>query len=703
MTSSTKQTGILLLVLLLLAGSGGVAGEAARLCGSSYIPASASPKESPNGIYIPARGTLRILIVFASFPDDETPHPCWPAHAAPLHMRQFIDPDTLTHSTGQYNLTRYFREMSMGRLNVIGEPIWIESLHSQQEYLNGSFGRANWSILQESVDPVVDFSQYDHWTRTANYEFSNAPDGLVDMIIMVWRTTLWQMYGEASLGHKPGFTVDSTRIEMGFPEYLPMPLGSGVTCEYPYGDTPERVMQTMVHEVGHWLLGGSHPYNSGTNFGKHAYWGLMCNGDRISSCANTYERERLGWITVPEILEGRSWNLTDYLTSGSALKYHLPGGEPNEYYYIENHQFLSTLDDITRNTTDKGAWILHQQGPYVELDNLKIVPSDGTWDWENPSTTNSCFGVQLPVFHRGAPDLPYGLSHRDQIPTATSAVNWMLVLKNDEGAQQCGVYFAGEGLSGAFSEVSNPTFSPYSNPVLRTWSGQGIPAAFAFSDDSGGIVTVRLGNIADAAPARRYLGQNPVAGDSLPGSLPLAWGTQWTNGQLLESNVVSSEMERRVGAEGAWERVYAGSGTSWRDHGLEYDSSGSIPVRFRVRVVDAQGRMSAWSNLCFARAVRATAVDGTDAGQPHQFSLVGNYPNPFNPSTIISYSIHRRSTVRLTIFNVMGEEVRTLEEGTKDRGEYRVRFDAAGLASGVYFCRLRAEEKSATIKMLLLR
>ena len=57
------------------------------------------------GRYLTARGTLRVLMVFASFPDDERSHPWWPAHQAPLRMREFLDPDTSTHSPSPFNLT----------------------------------------------------------------------------------------------------------------------------------------------------------------------------------------------------------------------------------------------------------------------------------------------------------------------------------------------------------------------------------------------------------------------------------------------------------------------------------------------------------------------------------------------------------------------------------------------------------------------
>jgi hypothetical protein len=70
---------------------------------------------------------------------------------------------------------------------------------------------------------------------------------------------------------------------------------------------------------------------------------------------------------------------------------------------------------------------------------------------------------------------------------------------------------------------------------------------------------------------------------------------------------------------------------------------------------------------------------------PQKFMLYQNYPNPFNPSTMISYDLPVRSRVKLSIYNLLGQEVATLIEGEQEPGRYNVKFDASGLPSGVYF------------------
>jgi hypothetical protein len=80
---------------------------------------------------------------------------------------------------------------------------------------------------------------------------------------------------------------------------------------------------------------------------------------------------------------------------------------------------------------------------------------------------------------------------------------------------------------------------------------------------------------------------------------------------------------------------------------------------------------------------------------PAEYGLAQNYPNPFNPTTTIHYSLPRQSNVVLKVYDVVGREVRTLVQDTKDAGEYEVRFDASALPSGTYIYRLQAVDPSS--------
>ena len=88
--------------------------------------------------------------------------------------------------------------------------------------------------------------------------------------------------------------------------------------------------------------------------------------------------------------------------------------------------------------------------------------------------------------------------------------------------------------------------------------------------------------------------------------------------------------------------------------------------------------------------------------QVNSFVLEQNYPNPFNPSTNIRFSIPKSSFVKLAVYNLIGEEVAVLINGNLNPGYHDVNFNASGLPSGVYFCRLQNEGSQSIIKMLLL-
>lgn len=88
---------------------------------------------------------------------------------------------------------------------------------------------------------------------------------------------------------------------------------------------------------------------------------------------------------------------------------------------------------------------------------------------------------------------------------------------------------------------------------------------------------------------------------------------------------------------------------------------------------------------------------------PEAFLLQQNYPNPFNSGTMIRYDVAERSRVTLKVYNLMGQEVQTLVDETQPAASYQVHFEARGLASGVYFCRMFAGERMHVRKLMVLR
>ncbi|MCA0444600.1 MAG: glycoside hydrolase family 3 C-terminal domain-containing protein [Bacteroidetes bacterium] len=89
--------------------------------------------------------------------------------------------------------------------------------------------------------------------------------------------------------------------------------------------------------------------------------------------------------------------------------------------------------------------------------------------------------------------------------------------------------------------------------------------------------------------------------------------------------------------------------------------------------------------------------------QPNQTRLEQNYPNPFNPTTDITFTTATSGQVTLKVFNLLGQEVKTLVDEIKPAGTQTVRLDGSDLKSGVYFCRMTAGNFSQTRKIVLLK
>jgi len=88
---------------------------------------------------------------------------------------------------------------------------------------------------------------------------------------------------------------------------------------------------------------------------------------------------------------------------------------------------------------------------------------------------------------------------------------------------------------------------------------------------------------------------------------------------------------------------------------------------------------------------------------PDNFSLKQNYPNPFNPGTTINYSLPASDFVTLTVYDALGNAVRTLVSERQNAGNYSLNFNAASLPSGIYFYKLLTTSFSEVKKMTLVK
>lgn len=102
-------------------------------------------------------------------------------------------------------------------------------------------------------------------------------------------------------------------------------------------------------------------------------------------------------------------------------------------------------------------------------------------------------------------------------------------------------------------------------------------------------------------------------------------------------------------------------------------------------------------------AATVIAEEASISAVPTGYALDQNHPNPFNPSTMISYSVARDGYVSIKLFDMLGQQIATLVDGSRRAGTYEIRLDASDLSSGIYFYQLQAGDQLLNRKMTLMK
>lgn len=433
-----------------------------------------------NGLYLPSKGKINVLFIFAQFPDDnlDVKNSKWQKNKPPKNMESWVE-EKWTDTPTPGNITHYFNEMSFNKLKFTGKSLFIVAPHSRKWYLDNKKTRGfiHREVI-EAANKKINFAQFDNWTLLGPKKHINKPDGIVEMIFMVWRNIAYDYpkdsvaiiqrkldfnNDQGDIGGR-SFNVDRGKrtVKTGWGISGNKPAGSGVTIR-DYIET--NALRTCIHEFAHYLL-GNNSYHSG-----YGFWGMLDSWGKKNQCANSYERSMLGWINLKKINNKSSktyknLKLRDYVTTGDAIRITIDSAK-NQYFYIENHQKLSYWENHhTFGNLGNGVYVLRQDALYANT--LQIIPASGRYNWEVNQVVKNPWGEgTLPVYRQVQADRNNGYHDLQFIPWEWKKVKKSGSIHFTENKQTArpveDVRYKGTGKE-AFNIGYNEIFSPWSNP-----------------------------------------------------------------------------------------------------------------------------------------------------------------------------------------------------------------------------------------------
>jgi len=234
--------------------------------------------------------------------------------------------------------------------------------------------------------------------------------------------------------------------------------------------------------------------------------------------------------------------------------------------------------------------------------------------------------------------------------------------------------------------------------VIRDYADFG--AQLVEIDEAGTTMTVKFYH-ADGV----LIDTRTIIDNSLPVELSLFTGKIVDDKILLEwkteteTNSYGFDLERKIGSlqstVGNFEKIgfVNGNGNSNSPKSYSYEDKNVTAGKYsyRLKQIDNDGQFE------YSKAIEV------DFNAAKKFELSQNYPNPFNPATTIRFNLPGAGNVKLTLFNILGQEIRTLVNEFKESGVHTINFNASELNSGMYIYKIEAGTFVQTRKMTLIK
>lgn len=306
-----------------------------------------------------------------------------------------------------------------------------------------------------------------------------------------------------------------------------------------------------------------------------------------------------------------------------------------------------------KSTSGYIAFSSTSNGVFCGLDGTTAKTTDGGATWKTSAVTGAYFRAVAAVY--AVPGMYIAVGG----PNATTPQAWITY---DGGTTWNSIAHTGTEYLRVVESFGNIAYAGGSTGGIYKWSGPSLPVELtAFS----------------AAQNGKFV--------------ELSWST------ATETNNRGFEVERKITGENSYSTVgfKNGAGTTSEARAYSYNDDVSslkaASVTYRLKQFDFDGSFS------YSKEVVVNLV------APVEYALNQNFPNPFNPTTSIKYSVAKAGMVTLKVYNTMGQEVASLVNEAKEIGSYEVNFNAANLSSGVYFYEINAGDFTSTKKMMLIK
>ena len=553
----------------------------------------------------------------------------------------------------------YYGKMSNNNLTITGRIVNKDSDHD---------GIPDWIKLENTKNSYNTITKPDFITEALNA----AKKEYLDVDISDSNTVVVIIYAGMVTREFPYYL----NPHVGFEKNLYI-MGEKFAPFAPYNDNRSDAKFTHigqhVHELAHCIgLWDLYNYDS-KNSGNNGVWDLMAAGTyngptfggEIPAPINPIMRKFKGWFQYNTISDSAIIPVKTLYNLESPIVYQIKCLPNNgNYFLIEGRIFDAVMSMGSSTCPDYNTGI-------PELSKYGIRKGILVW-----RVTNSSPGGQ--ILH-------------------SSGLNW-----ND------GNYAPYDIFPGLYNvNVLNP-WSSKLNITAYNWAPNTYPSTnagmnIAAESDEYFDIVLYSRNPELAPPSRP---QNLQIGSMLPGnSLYLSW--DFSNEPTMKYRKGKYEVSRKDKlTDGQWkvlgvlnENIYLDNYYLYNNSKFEYDLS------YRVRAIDASGNWSTYSDEVSKKFLLkdTTHYPGPDSLKRSEIETFVHYPNPLNNSANVSIKLISESRIKLTLYDILGREIKTFIDERHEPGEYSLKIDFAAYSSGVYFLKAEADKSYKFRKITVIK